>query len=121
VAFRCKGRHFCPLCPARRLAEWSAWLDEHLLAAVVHRQVVLTLPQAAAICFIRDLRRLGILSRLATCKRPVYAQAVVRDREVTPGLVVCMQTFGSVAQSQPHLHRLTESGRAGWPPIGPPQ
>ena len=23
VAFRCKGRHFCPSCHARRLAEWS--------------------------------------------------------------------------------------------------
>ena len=34
VAFRCKGRHFCPSCHARRLAEWSLWLDEHLLAAV---------------------------------------------------------------------------------------
>ena len=32
VAFRCKGRHFCPSCHARRLAEWSLWLDEHLLA-----------------------------------------------------------------------------------------
>jgi hypothetical protein len=32
VAFRCKGRHFCPSCHARRLAEWSLWLDEHLCA-----------------------------------------------------------------------------------------
>jgi hypothetical protein len=31
VAFRCKGRHFCPSCHARRLAEWSLWLDERLL------------------------------------------------------------------------------------------
>ena len=36
VAFRCKGRHFCPSCHARRLAEWGVWLDEHLLAPVAH-------------------------------------------------------------------------------------
>ena len=45
VAFRCKGRQFCPSCHARRLAEWSLWLDERLLAPVPHRQVVLTLPK----------------------------------------------------------------------------
>ena len=32
VAFRCKGRHVYPSCRARRLAEWSMWLDERLLA-----------------------------------------------------------------------------------------
>jgi len=45
VAFRCKGRQFCPSCHARRLAEWSLWLDESLLLDVPHRQVVLTLPK----------------------------------------------------------------------------
>jgi hypothetical protein len=28
VAFRCKGRPFCPSCHARRLAEWNLWLSE---------------------------------------------------------------------------------------------
>ena len=45
VAFRCKGRPFCPSCHARRLAEWSLWLDEQLLARVPHRQVVFTIPK----------------------------------------------------------------------------
>jgi hypothetical protein len=35
VAFRCKGRHFCPSCHARRLAEWSLWLEEHQAAAML--------------------------------------------------------------------------------------
>ena len=45
VAFRCKGRHFCPSCHARRLAEWSLWLRKRLLAPVTHRQVMLTAPK----------------------------------------------------------------------------
>ena len=45
VVFRCKGRQFCPSCHARRLAEWSVWLDEHLLAPVAHRRVLLTVPK----------------------------------------------------------------------------
>ena len=45
LAFSCKSRYFCPSCHAKRLARWSLWLDETLLAAVPHRQVVLTLPK----------------------------------------------------------------------------
>jgi hypothetical protein len=60
VAFRCKGRHFCPSCHARRLAEWSLWLDERLLARVPHRQVVLTLPKRLRGYFLHDRRRLGV-------------------------------------------------------------
>ena len=59
VAFRCKGRHFCPTCHARRLAEWSLWLDERLLAPVPHRQVVLTLPKRLRPYFLQDRRRWG--------------------------------------------------------------
>lgn len=54
VAFRCKGRHFCPTCHARRLAEWSLWLTERLLASVPHRQVVLTVPQRLLAYFVHD-------------------------------------------------------------------
>ena len=65
VAFRCKGRQFCPSCHARRLAEWSLWLDESLLAPVTHRQVVLTLPKRLRAYFRHDRRRrFAALSRL---------------------------------------------------------
>ena len=45
LAFSCKGRYFCPSCHAKRLARWTLWLDETLLAPVPHRQVVLTIPK----------------------------------------------------------------------------
>ncbi len=44
LAFSCKARYFCPSCHAKRLALWTLWLEETLLAAVPHRQVVLTIP-----------------------------------------------------------------------------
>ena len=55
----------CPSCHARRLAEWSLWLAEHLLAPVVHRQVVLTVPKRLRAYFPYDRRRLGRLSQVA--------------------------------------------------------
>ena len=48
----CKGRHVCPSCHARRLAEWSLWLDERLLAPVAHRQIVLTVPKRLRLYFL---------------------------------------------------------------------
>lgn len=50
VALRCKGRHLCPSCHARRPAEWSLRLDERLLARVVHREIVLTPPRRLRAC-----------------------------------------------------------------------
>ena len=109
VAFRCKGRHFCPSCHARRLAEWSLWLDEHLLAPIAHRQVVLTLPTRLRAYFVHDRRRLGLLSRVATRTLRAYVQATLGEREAVPGVIVCVQTFGSVAHRHPHLHvRMTD-------------
>jgi hypothetical protein len=110
VAFRCKGRHFCPSCHARRLAEWGVWLDEHLLAPVAHRQVVLTLPKRLRPYFVPDRRRLGLLSQVATRTLRAYVQAALGEREAVPGLVVCVQTFGSVAHFHPHLHVLMSDG-----------
>ncbi|NIR60511.1 MAG: transposase [Gammaproteobacteria bacterium] len=116
VAFRCKGRQFCPSCHARRLAEWSLWLDEELLAPVAHRQVVLTVPKRLRAYFIHDRRRLGMLSRIATRTLRAYVQASLGGpacrgcREAVPGLIVCVQTFGSVAHFHPHLHVVMTDG-----------
>ncbi len=81
VAFRCKGRHFGPSCHARRLAEWSLWLDERLLAPVPHRQVVLTLPKRLRAYFLHDRRRLGLLSRIAARTLRAYVRAALGERD----------------------------------------
>ena len=110
VAFRCKGRQFCPSCHARRLAEWSLWLEESLLLDVPHRQVVLTLPKRLRPYLLYDRRRLGGLSRLAACVLSRYLQAALGDRDAAPGAIVCVQTFGSIAHWHPHLHVLITDG-----------
>ena len=100
----------CPSCHARRLAEWSVWLDERLLAPVPHRQVVLTLPKRLRAFFLYDRRRLGLLSRVAARTLRDYVQAAPGERAVVPRVIVCVQTFGSVAHLHPHLHVLMTDG-----------
>ncbi len=109
VAFRCKGRGFCPSCQARRLAEWSLWLDERLLAAVPHRQVVLTLPKRLRAYFLYDRRRLGLLSRVASRTLHGYVGAALGESEAVPGVISLAQSFGSLAHWHPHSQYLALS------------
>jgi hypothetical protein len=54
LAFSCKSRYLCPSCHAKRLAVWTLWLEESLMAPVPHRQVVLTIPKRLrAYCLYR--------------------------------------------------------------------
>ena len=39
-----------------------------------------------------------------------YVQAAVGEREAVSGVIVCVQTFGSVAHLHPHLHVLMTDG-----------
>jgi hypothetical protein len=86
VALRGQGRHFCPWCHARRLAEWSLWREEQRLAAVPHRQVVLTVAKRLWAYFIYDHRRLGRLSQVAYRTLREYVQAALGEPEVVPGV-----------------------------------
>lgn len=110
IAFRCKGRGFCPWCHARRWAEWSLWLDEHLLAVVAHRQVVLTLPKRLRAYFLHGRRRLGPLSRVAYRTLRGYVGAALGESDVVPGVISLAQSFGSLAHWHPHLHVLVTDG-----------
>ena len=110
VAFRCKGRGFCPSCQARRLAQWSLWLDEQLLAPVAHRHVVLTIPRRLRAYFLYDRRRLGLLSRVAYRTLHAYVGAALGESDAVPGVVSLAQSFGSLAHWHPHLHLVVTDG-----------
>ena len=60
--------------------------------------------------FLYDRRRLGVLSRVAVRSLRTYVQAAVGERKAVPGVIVCVQTFGSVAHLYPHLHVLLTDG-----------
>ena len=75
-----------------------------------HRQVVLTLPKRLRAYFLHDRQRLGLLSRVAARTLRAYVQAAVGERQAVPGLIACVQTFGSVAHLHPHLHVLMTDG-----------
>ena len=96
-------KYFCPSCHAKRPAIWTQWLDTTLLAPVPHRQVVLTIPKRLrAYCLYRR-RRLGDIARVAARTVTAAMRTLTGERELTVGMVACLQTHGSRANWHPHL------------------
>ena len=113
LTFSCKTRHFCPSCHAKRREAWSIWLSRHLLLGVPHRQVVFTIPKIIRPFFRYDRALLGDLCLSAVSALGQYMKARA-DRDIMPGVIAVIQTFGNHINFHPHLHMLvTEGGRTG--------
>jgi len=109
LMFSCHGRGFCPSCHSKRREEWGEWMREELVLDVHHRQVVFTVPKMLRI-FFKYKRHL--LSDLCLCGKEAllkYFKAVT-GRELTPGIIAIIQSFGSRVNLHPHLHFLVSAG-----------
>ena len=84
-------------------------MREELLLDVSHRQVVFTIPKMLRIFF--KYKR-SLLSGLCLCGKEAilkYLKAVT-GRELTPGIIAVIQSFGSRINLHPHLHFLVSEG-----------
>jgi hypothetical protein len=116
LAFSCKTRYFCPSCHAKRLAAWTVWLDDELLAPVPHRQMVFVLPKRLRPYFQWRRKLLGDLARIAARTATAFVRATLDEPDVSVGIVMCIQTHGSLLNWQPHIHALVTDG--GFRPDG---
>ena len=107
--FSCKTRGFCPSCHAKLREEWGEWMHEKLILGTYHRQVVFIIPKMLRIFF--KFNR-SLLSELCLCGKEAlmkYFKATTR-KEITPGLIAVIQSFGSRINFHPHLHFLVTKG-----------
>ena len=116
LAFSCKCRYFCPSCHAKRLAVWSLWLEDELLAPVPHRQFVFSLPKRLRPYFLRRRRLLGDLARITAATTTAFVRATLGEPDLSVGIVLSIQTHGSLVNWQPHIHALVTDG--GFRPDG---
>ena len=117
LAFSCKARYFCPSCHAKRLALWTLWLEETLLAREVpHRQVVLTIPKRLRAWCLYRRRLLGDVARVAARTVTAAVRTLTREPGLAVGIVACVQTHGSRANWHPHIHMIVTDG--GFRPDG---
>jgi hypothetical protein len=107
LAYSCRTRNFCPSCQAKRAALFAERLVEEVLEKVPHRHYVFTIPKALRGLFERDRRLLGLLARTAYDAILRIFRAVFGRKDIRPGVVASIQTFGSFAANfHPHLHCL---------------
>ena len=81
-----------------------------LCAAVAHRQFVFTIPKRLRKFFRFDRRLLGELPRVAWQTVLDVYRAVLDRRDVTPGMIGAIHTFGELLHFHPHLHALVTDG-----------
>ena len=111
LMFSCKVRGFCPSCHAKRREEWGEWMREKLILDVPHRQVVFTIPKMLRIFFKYNRSLLSSLCRCGKEALVKYFKATTR-KELTPGIIAVIQSFGKKINFHAHLHFLvTEGGR----------
>jgi len=86
-------------------------LVTEILEPVPHRHVLLTIPRALSGMFQRERELLGLLVRAARDAIVPRVRAILDRDDVTPGLVLSIQTFGSYAANfHPHVHALITDG-----------
>ena len=108
LAYSCKTRYFCPSCHQKRVLLYGEWVEEHVLEPVPHRQYVFTVPRLLRPIFGRHRPWLGELCRIAArLLVDAYAEAAPGAR---PGLILFVQTFGDLANFNPHVHVLAADG-----------
>ncbi len=108
LAYSCKTRYFCPSCHQKRVLLYGEWVETNVLAPVAHRQYVFTVPKLLRPVFGRHRAWLGEVCRIAArLLLDAYAEAAPGAR---PGLILFVQTFGDLANFNPHVHVLAADG-----------
>jgi hypothetical protein len=111
LAYSCKTRTFCPSCQQKRVLLYGEWVEQNVLAPVAHRQYVFTLPKLLRPIFSRHRAWLGELCRIAA--RLLSDAYTAAAPDARPGLILFVQTFGDLANFNPHLHVLAADGVFG--------
>ncbi|NIS78036.1 MAG: hypothetical protein GTO00_10670, partial [Deltaproteobacteria bacterium] len=111
LAFSCQTRNFCPSCQAKRSVLFAEKLQEQILQPVPHRHFTFSIPKVLRGLFERERRLLSLLSQTAYESIRKSFQQLLHRKDVQPGSVTSLQTFGSFAANfHPHCHCLVTEG-----------
>jgi Zn finger protein HypA/HybF involved in hydrogenase expression len=113
LPFSCKRRHFCPSCHERRVIEFGEFLTIEVLLDVPHRHWVFTIPKILRTWFMYDRKLLSALCRIVWELLATFLKASTvggLSKEVCPGAVMSIQTFGEQINFNPHIHVIAADG-----------
>ena len=110
LAFSCQTRNFCPSCQAKRSLLFAEKLQEKILQPVPHRHHAFSIPKVLRGLFERERSLLSPLSQSSYQSILNSFQKLFDRKDVRPGVVSSIQTFGSFVNFQPHCHCLVTEG-----------
>ena len=105
-AFSCKCRGFCPSCSKRKSLDLAIFLEEELFRPVPHRHWVWSVPKMLRLHFLHHRKLLPKLCRCAWDALTIFLHEALDHRNVFPGGILVPQTFGGMANWNPHVHAL---------------
>jgi transposase-like protein len=119
VPFTCKSR-FCPSCGKVYTDKWVEKMSKEMVD-VPHRHVVMTVARELRPYFYWKRELLPILINSAAQVMKSIINGKKNNRDLTPGIVIVVHTFGRDLKFNPHIHALmTEGGldkNGDWKPI----
>jgi len=104
--YSCKCTKFCPSCAQRKTLELAIFLEDELLRPVAHRHWVWSIPKILRLHYMHHRELLPRLSNCAWSVLVEFVQTAVGRDDVFPGGVFVPQTFGGLANANPHVHAL---------------
>jgi hypothetical protein len=111
LAFSCRTRNFCSSCQAKRSVLFAEKLAAEILAPVPHRHWTFSIPRVLRGLFERERSLLSLLSQTAYASILKSFQALLGRKDVRPGCVLSLQTYGAYgANFNPHCHGLVSEG-----------
>jgi hypothetical protein len=100
----------CPSCHQKRALLIAEHVARDVCASVPHRQFVFTIPKRLRLFFRFDRTLLAELPRLAWQTVLEVYRIVLDRKDVVPGMVAAIHTFGGLLHFHPHLHALVTDG-----------
>ena len=111
LAFSCQTRNFCPSCQAKRSVLFAEKLQEKILQPVPHRHYAFSIPKVLRGLLERERSLLSLLSQTSYQSILQSFQELFHRKDVRPGSVTSIQTFGSFAANfNPHCHNMVTEG-----------
>ncbi|MHC9538482.1 MAG: transposase zinc-binding domain-containing protein [Vulcanimicrobiota bacterium] len=109
LAFSCKTK-CCPSCSQRRSLEFGERVVEDIIDDVPVRSGTFTIPKMLRPYFKFDRALYPKLSQCAYEAIRESFQAVLDNREVIPGMITGIHTFGNFLNPHPHIHSIFSQG-----------
>ena len=109
LPYSCK-KSFCPSCSQRHSLEFAENMVNHIISGIPVRSITLTIPKRIRIFFNYDHSLFQKLSHSAYETFFELYREILENKNMIPGMVCSIHTYGKLVNLHPHVHALVSEG-----------